>query len=62
MQTYLEKAIEAGHVRIETSGRGERIVYVATDTSPTVNFHDSRGSGGGGWAMTWTMGAGLNRW
>lgn len=33
MQTYLEKAIGAGHVRIETSGRGERIVYVAVDRS-----------------------------
>ena len=33
MQTYLEKAIAAGHVRIEAGGRGERVVYVAAERS-----------------------------
>jgi type I restriction enzyme M protein len=33
MQTYLEKAIAAGQVRIEVSGRGERIVYVVAEHS-----------------------------
>ena len=33
MQTYLEQAISAGHIRIEASGRGERIVYVAAEHS-----------------------------
>jgi type I restriction enzyme M protein len=33
MQTYFEKAIAAGDVRIEASGRGERIVYVAAEHS-----------------------------
>ena len=33
MQTYLERSIAAGHVRIETSSRGERVVYVAAEHS-----------------------------
>ena len=33
METYLQRALDAGHVVIEQSGRGERIRYIAVDHS-----------------------------
>lgn len=31
MITYLDQALKAGHIQIETSGRGDRIRYIAVD-------------------------------